>query len=88
MPRRWRWAGGELAQRKAEGHLNARERIDYLVDPGSFVDPGASRARFAPGSHKTPADGKVAASPHRGARGTIVSNDFTVLGAPRAASST
>ena len=30
----------KLAQRKAEGHLNARERIDYLVDPGTFAESG------------------------------------------------
>lgn len=26
----------KLAKRKAEGHLNARERIDYLLDKDSF----------------------------------------------------
>ena len=33
----------KLAKRKAEGHLNARERIDYLIDEGSFIESG----RFA-----------------------------------------
>ena len=51
----------KLAKRKAEGLLNARERIEYLVDPGSF----SSRARYARShrpevKHKTPADGKIA----------------------------
>ena len=51
----------KLAQRKAQGHLNARERIDYLVDPGSFVESGRhARAIRAEVRHKTPADGKVA----------------------------
>ena len=35
----------KLARRKAEGHLNARERIDYLVDKDSFFESG----RFAVG---------------------------------------
>ncbi len=34
--------GGEekLARRKAEGLLNARERIEDLIDPGSFAESG------------------------------------------------
>ena len=27
----------KLARRKAEGFLNARERIEYLVDPATFT---------------------------------------------------
>jgi acetyl-CoA carboxylase carboxyltransferase component len=30
----------KLAKRKAKGHLNARERIDYLIDAGSFIESG------------------------------------------------
>ena len=30
----------KLAARKAEGVLNARERIDLLVDPGTFLESG------------------------------------------------
>ena len=73
----------KLAERKAQGVLNARERIDRLVDPGSFVESG----RFARGirsevRHKTPADGKVAGFARIGGREiALVSNDFTVLGA-------
>src|SRR5262245_51873219 len=73
----------KLAQRKAQGVLNARERIDYLVDPGSFIESG----RFARGiraevAHKTPADGKVAGFAKLDGRDiALVSNDFTVLGA-------
>ena len=33
----------KLAKRKATGHLNARERIDYLLDKDSFIESG----RFA-----------------------------------------
>jgi methylmalonyl-CoA decarboxylase subunit alpha len=73
----------KLAGRKAQGLLNARERIDYLVDPGSFIESG----RFARGiraevRHKTPADGKIAGFAKIAGRDiALVSNDFTVLGA-------
>ncbi|MBT8003705.1 MAG: hypothetical protein HN578_12400, partial [Rhodospirillales bacterium] len=30
----------KLAKRKEQGQLNARERIDCLVDDGSFVESG------------------------------------------------
>ena len=73
----------KLAQRKAQGHLNARERIDYLVDPGSFVESGRyARAIREEVRHKTPADGKVAGFARiAGREVALVSNDFTVLGA-------
>ena len=51
----------KLAKRKAEGHLNARERIDYLIDEGSFIESGRfARSNRPEVKHKTPADGKVA----------------------------
>ena len=73
----------KLAQRKAEGHLNARERIDYLVDPGSFAESGRHARAIRPEvRHKTPADGKVAGFARiAGREVALVSNDFTVLGA-------
>ncbi|HZL94666.1 MAG TPA: carboxyl transferase domain-containing protein, partial [Vicinamibacterales bacterium] len=73
----------KLAQRKAQGVLNARERIDYLVDPGSFVESGLhARAIREEVRHKTPADGKVAGYARiAGREVSLVSNDFTVLGA-------
>lgn len=73
----------KLAQRKAQGLLNARERIDYLVDPGSFVESGRyARAIREEVRHKTPADGKVAGYARiNGREVSLVSNDFTVLGA-------
>ncbi len=73
----------KLAARKAQGVLNARERIAYLIDPGSFIESG----RFARGiraevRHKTPADGKVAGFAKIAGRDiALVANDFTVLGA-------
>ena len=73
----------KLAQRKAEGHLNARERIDYLIDPGSFMESGRFARAIRPEvKHKTAADGKVAGFARiNGREVALVSNDFTVLGA-------
>ena len=71
----------KLAQRKAQGVLNARERIDRLVDPGSFTESGRHARSIRPEvRHKTPADGKVAGFARiDGREVAIVSNDFTVL---------
>jgi methylmalonyl-CoA decarboxylase subunit alpha len=76
----------KLAKRKAEGHLNARERIDRLIDPGSFIESGRfARSNRPEVKHKTPADGKVAGFARIDGREVgIVSNDFTVLGASSA----
>ena len=73
----------KLAARKAQGVLNARERIDCLVDPGSFAESGRhARSIRAEVRHKTPADGKVTGFARiDGREVAIVSNDFTVLGA-------
>lgn len=73
----------KLAARKQQGVMNARERIDYLVDPGSFVESGRhARAIRAEVRHKTPADGKVAGFARiAGREVSLVANDFTVLGA-------
>ena len=76
----------KLAKRKADGVLNARERIDYLVDKDSFIESGRfARSNRAEVKHKTPADGKVAGfSRIAGREIALVSNDFTVLGASSA----
>jgi acetyl-CoA carboxylase carboxyltransferase component len=73
----------KLAKRKAEGHLNARERIDYLIDADSFMESGMFAVGIRPEvRHKTPADGKIAGFARIGGREVaLVSNDFTVLGA-------
>jgi acetyl-CoA carboxylase carboxyltransferase component len=73
----------KLAERKKQGVLNARERIDHLVDPGTFTESGRhARSIRAEVRHKTPADGKVAGFARiAGREVAIVSNDFTVLGA-------
>ncbi|MFO0461546.1 MAG: acyl-CoA carboxylase subunit beta [Burkholderiales bacterium] len=77
--------GGEerLARRRAQGVLNARERLDVLLDPGSFFESGLLAASYRPEARdKTPADGKIAGfGTIEGRRVAVVSNDFTVLGA-------
>jgi methylmalonyl-CoA decarboxylase subunit alpha len=76
----------KLAKRKAEGLLNARERIEHLVDPGSFIESGRYARSIRPEvKHKTPADGKIAGfAKIDGREVALVSNDFTVLGASSA----
>ena len=73
----------KLAKRKAEGRLNARERIDYLIGEGSFSESGMFAAGIRPEVRdKTPADGKIAGFARiDGREVALVSNDFTVLGA-------
>jgi acetyl-CoA carboxylase carboxyltransferase component len=76
----------KLTQRKEHGLLNARERVDYLLDSGSFIESGlfATSAR-AEVRQKTPADGKVCGFGRIDGRDIgIISNDFTVLGASSA----
>jgi acetyl-CoA carboxylase carboxyltransferase component len=76
----------KLAQRKAQGVLNARERLDRLFDPGTFIESG----RFAVSSRpedkdSTPADGKVAGFGRiNGREAAAIANDFTVKGASSA----
>lgn len=73
----------KLERRRAEGHLNARERIERLLDPGSFVESGMLATSHRPEvSERTPADGKVAGYGRIDGRPVaLVSNDFTVMGA-------
>src|SRR5512134_2042284 len=73
----------KLAERKKQGVLNARERIDRLVDPGSFAESGRHARGIREGvRHKAPAEGKIAGFARiDGREAAIVSNDFTVLGA-------
>lgn len=83
---RARAMGGEdkLAQRAAQGVLNARSRIDAFVDADSFVESGllAVSGMVAEDRDTTPADGKVAGFAKVDGRMVgIVSNDFTVKGA-------
>jgi acetyl-CoA carboxylase carboxyltransferase component len=77
--------GGEakLAARRAAGQLNARERVDLLMDAGTFSEIGlfATSANDAE-RDKTPADGKVTGTGDiDGRRAAVISYDFTVKGA-------
>jgi acetyl-CoA carboxylase carboxyltransferase component len=81
--------GGEakLAQRRASGHLNARERIAQLLDAGSFNETGLLAVSVLPADRdSSPADGKVTGTGRiEGRRVAVVSNDMTVKGASSSA---
>lgn len=75
----------KLEKHRASGKLTARERIEALVDPGSFMETGAfaqHRATlFGMAGKEAPADGVVTGSAAIGGRLVhIASQDFTVLG--------
>jgi acetyl-CoA carboxylase carboxyltransferase component len=73
----------KLAKRVNQGHLNARERIDVLLDKGSYLESGLFATSHRPEvADRTPADGKIAGTGSIDGRlAAVVSNDFTVLGA-------
>ena len=49
-----------LARRRAAGALNARERVERLLDSGSFLEIGTFNTSDVPGMEaETPADSKV-----------------------------
>ena len=76
----------KLAKRRAQGVINARERIDYLLDRDSFNESGLFAVSSRPEMRqKTPADGKVCGFGRVEGRPVgVISNDFTVLGASSA----
>jgi len=73
----------KLAKRREMGMLNARERLDYVLDPGTFSESGLFTVSNRPEMReRTPADGKIAGFGRIDGRDVaIVANDFTVLGA-------
>jgi len=76
--------GPEKIKRQHDrGRLTARERIDQLLDPGSFMEVGLlNHSDVAGMEEKTPADSKVGGyGKINGRRVVVVSNDFTVLAA-------
>jgi acetyl-CoA carboxylase carboxyltransferase component len=81
--------GGEkkLEARRAHGISNARERIDRLVDTGSFIESGLfATSVFEADRSRTPADGKVVGYGKLDGREiAVIANDFTVLGASSSA---
>ena len=82
--------GGEkkIARRQNSGQLNARERLAYLVDEGSFWETGllGTSGVYLEDRDKTPTDGKIAGyGKINGRDASIVVNDFTVKGASTSA---
>lgn len=81
--------GGEakLAQRRASGHLNARERIEQLLDAGSFSETGLLAVSVVLADRESsPADAKITGTGRiEGRRAAVVSNDMTVKGASSSA---
>ena len=81
--------GGEkkLTARKAQGKLNARERIDLLFDSGSFNEIGLLTHSARPEvASQTPSDGKIIGQGLVAGRPVLAAaNDLTVLGASSAA---
>lgn len=81
--------GGEakLAARRAAGVLNARERLEQLLDPGSFNEIGMLAVSARPEDRDaTPADGKIAGFGRiEKRRVAVISNDMTVKGASSSA---
>ena len=84
-------AGGgaeKYAKRTAAGIWNARERIAYLVDKGSFLESGLFGASgvYPEQADETQTDGKLAGYARINGRDVcIVVNDFTVKGASTSA---
>jgi acetyl-CoA carboxylase carboxyltransferase component len=84
-------AGGgaeKYAKRTAAGIWNARERIAYLVDKGSFIESGlfGSSGVYPEDADETQTDGKLAGYAKIDGRDVaIVVNDFTVKGASTSA---
>src|SRR5512144_3231358 len=82
-----RLGGGpeRIAKQHEQGKLTARERIDTLVDPGSFEEIGLfaqhRQTLFGMAGKEAPADGVVTGAGSVGGRLIhLASQDFTVLG--------
>ena len=78
----------KLAKRKSRGQLNAQERLERLVDPGSFVESGllGSSGVYKKDEERTPRDGKIVGFAKIDGRDVgVVVNDFTVAGASTSA---
>ncbi|WP_205125693.1 acyl-CoA carboxylase subunit beta [Planococcus salinus] len=68
---------------REKGILNARERINYLFDPGTFTESGLYATSFRREKRESsPADGKIAGFGNiEGRKASVIANDFTVMGA-------
>jgi acetyl-CoA carboxylase carboxyltransferase component len=79
-----------LAERAAAGILNARERIDRLLDEGSFSEVGLHAVSANPDHReKSPADGVITGFGEiDGREVAVIAHDFTTLGASTASTYT
>jgi acetyl-CoA carboxylase carboxyltransferase component len=78
----------KLAKRKERGQLNAEERLNALVDEGSFIELGVLGASgvFDDDVAQTPRDGKITGFARIDKRDVgVVVNDFTTKGASTSA---
>ena len=77
----------KLAQRAKRGQLSAQQRLDALVDPGSFIELGLLGASTLDSSpDETPRDAKVTGFGRIEGRDVgVVINDFTVKGSSTSA---
>jgi len=73
----------KIERQHARGRLTARERIDRLLDQGSFMEIGMFNHSDMPGmEEKTPADSKVGGFGKIDEREVVIlANDFTVMAA-------
>jgi len=74
----------KLAKRSEGDELNAMERLDALIDPGTFIETGllGASGMYKKDESKTPRDGKIVGFAKIGGRDIgVVCNDFTVKGA-------
>ena len=76
----------KVKQQHEKGRLTARERIDALLDPDSFIELGLLAGSDIPKmAGRTPADGWIMGyGLINGSHVGIIANDFTVLGASNA----
>jgi len=78
----------KLAKRRERGQLNAAERLDALVDKGSFIELGVLGASgmYDADIDSTPRDGKITGFGRIDGRDVgVVVNDFTTKGASTSA---
>ncbi len=77
----------KVAKRRQQGLLNARERVDRLLDPGTFHESGLFGVSYIKEMRdETPADGKVCGFGEIDGRPAgVVSYDFTVKGSSSSA---
>lgn len=71
-----------VARQQERGKMTARERLDYLLDAGSFLEYGMHGTQMAtPNRELVPADGIISGIGEIGGRPVaVISYDFTVKG--------